>query len=111
MQLCKQWEQGGGGVGGLQVHLAPQTQLDNYQIILNTPEINMKTDRTNSTTTGSGEEATSKKVGSMNTPFGGETDHECCRREGAMVMGERQEREEHMGECTPIAISWENENG
>ena len=27
-------------------HLVPQTQLDNYQIILNTPEINLKTDTT-----------------------------------------------------------------
>ena len=50
------------------------TQLsnrDNYQIILNIPEINLKIDRTNHITKGR-EEATSKKVGSIETQSGGE---------------------------------------
>ena len=44
--------------------LCPMNKLDNYQIILNTPEIDLKTGRTNFTTKGR-EEATSKKVGSV----------------------------------------------
>ena len=48
-------------------------QIDNYQIILNTPEIEMKTDRIISTTNG-GEEATLKKVGRVEIWCRGETD-------------------------------------
>lgn len=43
--------------------------VDNYQIILKTPEIDLKTIRTNSTTKGR-EEAILKKVGSTETEFG-----------------------------------------
>lgn len=45
------WEDGG-GVEGPQDYLTPRIQLDNYHICLNTPEINLKTDRINSTTKG-----------------------------------------------------------
>ena len=57
-------------------HLVPQTQLDNYQIIVNMPEIKLKTDGTNSTTKGR-EEATWKKVGSVEMWFGEEMYHAC----------------------------------
>ena len=49
--------------------LSSHKQLDIYQIILNTPDINLKTVRTNSTTKGR-EEATSKKVGSVRHGLG-----------------------------------------
>lgn len=42
----RSWEDG--GVGGPQTYLVPWTQLNNCQIILNSPEIDLKTDRTNS---------------------------------------------------------------
>jgi len=59
--------------------------------IINTPEIDLKTRRTNSTTKGR-EEDTTKKVGSMETHFGRETDHGCCSGERARVTekGEKQ---------------------
>lgn len=59
--------------------------------IINTPEIDLKTKRTNSTTKGR-EENTSKKVGSMETHSGRETDHGCYGAEGAAVTkkGKRQ---------------------
>lgn len=49
-----------GRVGGPQTCLVPRTQLGNYQIIPNTSEIGLKTDRTNCTTKGQ-EEATVKR--------------------------------------------------
>ena len=75
----------GDGVGGLEACLILQIQLDNYEIILNTLEIDLKTGRTNSTTKGR-EEATLKKVGSAETEFEKETDCGHCSGEGAMVM-------------------------
>ena len=57
----------------------------NYHIILNIPEIGLKTGRANSTTKGR-EEATSKKVGSMETCFWREIDHDPCSGEGAAIM-------------------------
>lgn len=65
--------------------LIPWTQLDNYQIILNTPEINLSAGRTNFPTKGR-EEATSKKVRIVDTEFGKETEHDCCGRQGAAIM-------------------------
>ena len=53
------------------------SHLINHQISLNTPEINLKTDRTNSTTKGR-EETTLKKVGSVEMWAGGETDFGGC---------------------------------
>ena len=69
----------------------PRVQLDNYQIILNTPEINLKTVRTNSTARDR-EETTSKNVGSAEIEFGRETDHDHHGNEGPMIteMGGRQ---------------------
>lgn len=58
--------------------------LDNYQIFLNTSEINLKTGRTNATTKGR-EEATSKMVGGVETQFGRETDSGRSSGEGAMA--------------------------
>ena len=80
----------GDGVGGLEACLILQIQLDNYEIILNTLEIDLKTGRTNSTTKGR-EEATLKKVGSVEMQFRREMDHGFCGGEGATVSekGER----------------------
>ena len=71
------------GVVGHLAHLVPQTQLDNYQIIPNIPQVNLKTDRTNSTAKGR-EAATSKNIESV--------DHGYCRGKGAVVTekGKRQ---------------------
>jgi len=55
-----------------------------YQITVITPEIDLKTDRTNCTTKRR-EEATLKKVGSVETWLRGEMDHGCCGGEGAIV--------------------------
>lgn len=77
----------GGRAGGPEAHLIPQIQLDNSQIILHTPEINLKTSRTNFTTNGR-EEATSMKMRCAETWFGRETDQplqlegSCGGREG-----------------------------
>lgn len=62
--------------------LIPQIQVNNYEIILNNPEIDSKTSRANSRTEGR-EEATLKKAGSVGT---------WLEREGAATMekGERQ---------------------
>ena len=57
------WEDG--RVRGPQTHLIPQTQ-DNTYTSINNPEDDLKTGRTNSTTKG-GEEATSKRVGRVET--------------------------------------------
>lgn len=51
-----------------------------YQIILNTPEVDLKTGRINSTTIG--REVTLKKLGSTEMQFERETDHGHCGREG-----------------------------
>lgn len=46
-------------------------EQDNYQTILNTPRIDLRIERTNSTTK-SREEVTSKEVGGAETQFSGE---------------------------------------
>lgn len=60
------------------------------KVILDTPEIKLKTGRTNHTTKGRGE-ATMKKVESVKGWFGREMDVSCCGGEGAVVRekGER----------------------
>lgn len=65
--------------------------MNNYQIIINTPDIDLKTERTNSTAKGR-EEDTLEKLGNEELWFGRETDHGCLGREGAAVVekGERQ---------------------
>lgn len=73
----------GGGVGGPQAHLVPGIQLDNCQIILNAPEIDLKTHKTNSTTKGR-KDATAEKAGSVELCFG--RDGGCDSGEGAAVM-------------------------
>ena len=64
--------------------LVPQIQLGNYQIILNTPEINLNVGETNSTTKDR-QEGTSKKAGSVEMRLMGETNHKCCRGKAAMT--------------------------
>ena len=56
---------------------------------------------TNSTTKGR-EEATLKKVVSVEVLFRGEMDCRCCRGEGTVVMRQKGEREREVctGECT-----------
>ena len=78
----------GGRVEGPWTHLIPQIQLGNYQIILNTPEIDQKTGRTNATTT-SRKEATLKKVGSAEVQLGRETDGAYFSGEGAIISEKR----------------------
>ena len=77
-------------------------------MILNTPEIDLKTDRTNSTTKGR-EEATVKKGGSAEMQFNGETDPGYCVREGATVT-EKGKRGAHRGthkkNITPKLLAW-----
>lgn len=81
---------------------------------LASPQIDLKTDRRNSTTKES-EEVTLKKVGSVETWFRwfrGEMDHGCCAREGTVVMEKGQRDKERkrstqgnsQGEHFPIAI-------
>ena len=70
----------------------------------------MKTDRTNSTTKAK-EEATLKKVGSVETWFREEMDHGCCGGEGAMVMkkGWREggvHRRMHKENISPKPLAW-----
>lgn len=98
-----------------------QTQLDKYQIILNTQKINLRTDRMNYTTRGR-EESTLWRVGGVETWFKGETDHRYSGGEGVLVMDREKARNtmhEHKIERStqgitkrkhfPKAIDWENE--
>lgn len=62
-------------------------QLDNYQIIPNTPELDLKTGRTTSTTKGR-EEAISKKVESIERQFERQMDHGHCSGKGSHGSGE-----------------------
>ena len=96
------------GIAKSKAHLIPQIQPDNYQIILNTLEINLKTGRRSSTTKGR-EEAISKKVGSAEMWFRRETDPGFCGEEGAMVA--EKSTQNSQGKCFPIAIGLENERG
>lgn len=88
-------------------------QAVNYQIILNVPEIDLKTGRTNSATK-SREEATLKKVRSMDTQLGREMDYGHCGRERALVSekGKRQTsiQGSSKGKGIPIAIDLESES-
>ena len=56
----------------------------------------MKTYRTNSTTKGR-EEATLKKIGSVETLFRGETDHRCCGGEKPWSQKKVRERRAYRG--------------
>lgn len=42
------WLEDTSGVGGPKPHLIPQIQLDNYQIVQNTPEMDLNSGRRNS---------------------------------------------------------------
>ena len=72
-----------------------QTQLDNHQIFLNIPEIDLKTAKGR-------EEATLKKAGSTEMWFRGEMDPHVLQKEGS--HGHREggwgEREKHTKRCT-----------
>lgn len=89
-------------------------QLNNYQIILSTAEIDLKTERTNCTTKGS-EGATLMKAGSLGMLFRGEMDHEYYGREGARVSKKSKRERSTWGntqkEYFPEAIGLENERG
>ena len=61
-------------VGAPQACFIPWIQLDNYQVIPNTPEINLKTGKTNFTTNSRGE-TTSKKVENAEMQLRRETNH------------------------------------
>ena len=63
------WSKDGRVVGGPGLP-GPRTQLDKYQIILKTQEINLTTDKTNCRSRGR-EEATLWKAGGGGTGFGG----------------------------------------
>ena len=70
---------------------------DNYQIILNTQDTDLRTNRTYSTTKGR-EGATLKKVGSVEMCFGSNMDYGCQGRKGAVVTEKckrETERETH----------------
>lgn len=77
---------------GCKADLTPKTELDNYQIIVNIQEIDLRTE-SNSTTRR--EEDVSKKVGSGMTWFGEEMDQGSCR--GRPGHGEMRETQEHTG--------------
>lgn len=66
-------------------YLDPGIQLENYHIILNNPEIDLKIGRTNPTTKGK-EEDTLKKVGSKDMWLQRETDCSCCSGEGGAIV-------------------------
>jgi len=73
-------------------------------------EIDLKTDRTNSTTR-EREEATLKKVGSVEMWFRGEMNCGCCGGERAMITKGERERERStqgitQGKHFPKAIDW-----
>lgn len=89
----------------------PQTQLDNYKIILNIQEINLRTDRTNCTTRRR-TEATSRKVEMQRYGLGRNRSWLLWRGMNSDVR-ERQkerekdretEREECIGICTRITL-------
>lgn len=79
-----------GGVGGPKALSVPQIQFDNFEIILNTPEMDLKTGKTNHTTK-CREEATLKKLGSVAMGLG-EKWIMALLEVGSMVVakGERQ---------------------
>ena len=81
---------------------------------MNIQEIDARTDRTNCATTGR-EEATLRKVGGMETWFGGEMDFGCSRGEETLVSekGEREQSAQRyvQGEYSPKAIGWKNKSG
>lgn len=81
----------------------------NYQIILNTQEIDVRTDKTNCTNRRRND-ATSKKVESAETWFGRETDLGCCRGNGALVA-EKGEWVECTRICTKITLPQSHQLG
>lgn len=86
----------------------PKTQLDNYPINLNTPEIYLKIERTNSTMRGR-EEATWMKIRDTQRWFGGEKIHSCCEWEGAVVTEKERNTQRLYGDISPNGL--ENERG
>ena len=84
-------QEDGGTVRRPQAHLVPQIQLSNYEITQNTPEIDPKIRRTNSTTKGR-KEATLKKIQSAEMQVGRQTDLGCC----SAKKGKRSDQ--HTGE-------------
>lgn len=74
------------------------TKLDDYPIILKTPEIHLKTSRTNSITEGR-EEATSKEAGSVEIQFGREMYLWLLLWKGSCSCREEQKTDKHTGEC------------
>lgn len=78
--------------------MVPSTQLYIYQIILNTTETDLKTDRKISTSKGR-DRVTLKNVESTEMEFRGETDHRCYGVKGAEVT-EKGERERSTWEPT-----------
>ena len=82
-------------------------QLDNYQIILNTQEFDLKTDRIYCTTRR--QEATLRKAGSTKAWFGGEMDwvlwrggRPCCKRK-ARETGAHMNKHEESNSPKPLA--------
>ena len=78
--------------------------LGNYQIILNTLEINLKIDRMNPTTKGE-EEPTSKNVRHVELWFKGETDRKCSGGEPWRIVGEGSTQGNPQGEHFPKPLA------
>lgn len=99
--------QKGSRVGGLEAHFQ-RTQLDNYQITVNTLETNVKNYRTNSTTKGI-EEATLKKTGSVESWSRGEIYYKYCRGKIVIIVekGERDRSTQGNKEnISPKPLPW-----
>ena len=83
------------------------SSIENYQIILNTQEIDLKTDRTNSTTKGR-EEATLRKRGNAEMWLGEKWIMGAM--EWGAVVAEKSKREECTGDCpknvSPKPLAW-----
>ena len=60
-----------------------------FQIILNTQQIELRTNRITYTTRGIKED---RKLGTVEMWFGGETDHRCCEGKGPLIVetGEKE---------------------
>ena len=87
-------------------------QLGNCHIVLSTPEIHLKTNRTNCPPK-EREDDTLKNVGSVEMWLKGETDPGCCRGEGTLVLEkakkERNSQRNAQGETFPKFIGLEDE--
>ena len=100
-------------VGGLYACHVPQTELDTFQIILNTEEMDLRTKRTNFTTRRR-KETTSWNAGGSEMWFGGEKNCKPCEGEGALII-EREDGENMSGTAQekhfPKTNDWENYRG